>query len=216
MKSAKRRAYDMTARAAKAEATKERIRVSAMELYCERPIENFTLEDVAERAETTVQTVLRAFGSKENVIYAGLEELNSRGVLIKPTVPGDGAAAVAAIYELYEGIGDLVMRRLNDEERHPALKPILEEGRQHHNEAVATAFAPQLARLRGAQRTLLLNALIVATDVYVWKLLRRDMGLGRAAAEAIVRKIINGVINGEAGNGTHTLAQLVRRREPAA
>jgi len=211
-----KRSYDMTARAAKAEATKERIRVSAMELYCERPIEDFTLEDVAERAETTVQTVLRAFGSKENVIYAGLEELTARGVMLKPTPPGDVAAAVAAIHELYEGIGDLVMRRLNDEERHPAVRPILEDGRRHHRQGVATAFAPQLARLRGAQRAQLLNALIVATDVYVWKLLRRDMGLGRAAAEAIVRRIINGVIDGEAKNGTDTLAQLVGRREPAS
>ena len=86
-------------------------------------------------------------------------------------------------------MGDLVMRRLNDEARHPALKPMLDDGRRHHREGVATVFAPQLARVRGAARAQLLDILIVATDVYVWKLLRRDFGLGRAAAEAIVRKI---------------------------
>ena len=54
MKSNKRR-YEMTARTAKAEATKARIRVSAMELYCERPVEDFTLEEVAERAGVAVR-----------------------------------------------------------------------------------------------------------------------------------------------------------------
>jgi AcrR family transcriptional regulator len=216
MKLEKRRRYDMTGRAAKAEATKERIRASAMELYCERPIDDFTLDDVAERAGTTVQTVLRDFGNKENVIFESLLELGRRGVMLKPTPPGDVAAAVAAFHEIYEGMGDLVMRRLSDEERHPALKPILDDGRRHHREGVATAFAPQLARLRGAARAQLLNALIVATDVYVWKLLRRDFGLGRAAAEAIVRKIINGVINGETRDGTDTVAELVGRRKPAS
>ena len=206
----------MTGRAAKAEATRERIRVSAMELYRERPIEDFTLEDVAERAETTVQTVLRAFGSKENVVFEALHELGSRGITVRPTPPGEVAAAVTAIVELYESFGDLVMRHLNDEERHPALRPILDAGRRNHREGVATVFAPQLARRRGAERAQLLHILVAATDVYVWKLLRRDFGLSRVATEAAIRKIINGVIDGETGNGTDTLAQLVGRREPAA
>ena len=210
------RSYTMTARAAKAEATRQRIRVNAMRLYCSRPVEEFTLEDVAQRAGTTVQTILRIFGSKDELIYAALEEMAAGGEFLKPSRPGDIKAAVTAFFDIYEGIGDLVMQRLNEERRRPALKTVLEQGRENHRDGVRTAFAPQLERVHGTARAQLFTALTVITDVYVWKLLRRDMALGRSAAEAIVRKMILGVIAEENTDGTDTLAELVRRREPAA
>jgi AcrR family transcriptional regulator len=215
MKTGKRR-YVMTARAAKAEATKARIRLSAMKLYCEHPIEEFTLDEVAQRAGTTVRTILRAYPSKDEVIYAALEEMAAGGTFVRPTRAGDVRAAVTAFFDIYEGVGDFVMQRLNDERRHPGLKPALDQGRENHRDGVKTVFAPQLGRLHGAARMQLLNILVVLTDVYVWKLLRRDMGVARAAAEALVRKMIAGVIQGENKDGADSLAQLVGRRQPAA
>ncbi len=212
----RKRRYDMTARAAKAEATKARIRAAAVELYCNTPLEDFTLEAVAGRAETTVQTVLRIFGSKDELVYAALEEMAAGGVFLKPAAPGDVEAAVSAFFDIYESVGDLVMQRLNEERRRPALKPTLDQGRENHRDGVRTAFAPQLERLRGAARAQLLATLVVVTDVYVWKLLRRDMALSRPAAEAIVRRMILGVIEQEKSDGTDSLAELVRRRQPAA
>jgi AcrR family transcriptional regulator len=211
-----KRQYDMAARAAKTAATTARIRASAMALYSERAIEDFTLDEIAARAGTTVQTVLRIFGSKEDLLFAALSELAASGLSLKVTPPGDVAAAVAAIFDVYETMGDLVIQRLNDERRYPAFKPVLEEGRQNHRAWVKTAFAPYLAREEGHLRTQLLNALVAATDVYVWKLLRRDRGIGRTAAEAVVRKLVEGVTQQEKTDGAHSLAELVRRREPAA
>lgn len=213
-----KRRYNMTGRAAKAAATKKRICGAAIALYCSRPIEDFTLEEVAARADTTVQTVLRDFGSKNELVYAALDEMARGGVFLKPTPPGDVKAAVDAFFEIYETIGDMVIRRLSEEQRRPALKPILEEGRTHHRLGVKTAFAPQLERLSGSARARLLTSLVVLTDVYVWKLLRRDMMIGRSAAEAIVVRMILGVIEQEKANGKvpDALAELVRRREPAA
>ena len=56
----KKRRYAMTSRAAKADATKAGIRLAAIALYRERPVEDFTLEQVAERAGVAVRTILRA------------------------------------------------------------------------------------------------------------------------------------------------------------
>ena len=67
-----KRSYVMTARAAKAEATRTRILASAMQLYTERAIEDFILDEVAEHSATTVQTVLRIFGNKDKLIFATL------------------------------------------------------------------------------------------------------------------------------------------------
>jgi len=197
----------MTARAAKAEATKARIRAATIALYQEMAVEDFTLDDIAARAETTVQTVLRIFGSKEDLFYDALHEMAAGGFFLRSTPPGDVKAAVAAIFELYESVGDLVIRHLADEARHPAaLKLFLEQGRDNHRDGVKTAFAPQLERVTGAARAELLEILSVTTDVYVWKVLRRDRGLSRAAAEAIVCRMINGVLTMEQAHGTHSVA----------
>lgn len=212
----RKRPYVMTARAAKTRATAERIRASAMALYSERAIEHFTLEEIARRAGTTVQTVLRIFGSKEDLLFAALEGLAATGISLKVTPPGNIPAAVTAIFDVYETMGDLVIQRLNEERRYPALKPTLELGRQNHRAWVKAAFAPYLAQQEGNELTLMLNALVAATDVYVWKLLRRDRGLGRSAAEAVVRRLVEGVTRQEVSDGPDSLAELVRRRQPAA
>jgi AcrR family transcriptional regulator len=212
----RKRPYVMTARAAKAEATRARIRAAAVELYCSAPLEDFTLETIAARAETTVQTVLRAFGSKDELIYTALEDMAAGGVFLKPTTPGDVKAAVSAFFDIYESVGDLVMQRLNEERRRPALKPTLDQGREAHRDGVKVVFAPQLERSHGTARAQLLTMLVTITDVYVWKLLRRDMALSRPAAETIVGKMILGVTEQEKADGADTLAELVRRREPAA
>lgn len=209
------RAYVMTARAAKAAATRARIRARAAELYRDAPIEDFTLEEVARCAETTVQTVLRIFGSKEQLIYAALEEMVEHGMPLKPTPPGDVPAAVAAIFDIYESMGDLVIERLSDEHRRPALKEGLELGRKSHRDGVRTALAPQLARVAGHARAELMEMLTILTDVYVWKLLRRDRKLGRRAAETIVCKMIDGVTAKETANGEDSLVELVGRRKSA-
>jgi AcrR family transcriptional regulator len=208
----RKRSYDIAGRAAKAAATRERIRESALQLYIERSLEDFTLDEVARRAGTTVQTVLRVFTSKDRLFFAALELLAEQGVPLKPTAPGDVAAAVSAMYDLYETTGDLLIQRLNDERRHPALKRTLDEGRKHHRDWVKRAFAPQLAEHHGATRAQLFNIIVVATDLYVWKILRRDIALGRSAAEATVRKMIAGVTGTEELHGTNSLAELVGRR----
>ncbi len=162
----KKRAYVMTARSAKTEATRERICESVMHLYRERPINDFTLDDVAQRAGTTVQTILRAFKSKDNLVIEALDRftktdspfVTDRPGGYRPSPPGDVAAAVAAIFDVYEAIGDLVIRNLANEDNNPALKPLLDQGRANHRAWVKSVFAPQLKARNGAARRMGLEA----------------------------------------------------------
>lgn len=212
----KKRAYVMTERAARMAETRARIIDCAVALYIERGIDDLTLDAVARCAGTTVQTVLRIHESRDRLLLAALEKLARSGVPLKPTPPGDVAAAVGAIFDLYESSGELVLRRLADERRRPELKTSLDEGRADHREWVRLAFAPQLEARGKAARERLFNALLVATDVHAWSKLRRESGLARAEAEAIIRDIIEAVVSREVASGKHPVAQLVRRREPAS
>ena len=76
------------ARAEKADETRRRSS-TRLALYADRPIEDFTLDEVAERAGTTVQTVLRAYESKESLLLAALHRFAEGGASLKLTPPGD-------------------------------------------------------------------------------------------------------------------------------
>jgi len=215
MKSAKR-PYVMTARAERMEETRARILDCAADLYVERGIDQFTLEEVARRAGTTVQTILRIHASRDQLFFTALDKLARSGVPLKPTPPGDIAAAVGAIFDLYETSGEMVLQWLSDERRRPELKKTLDEGRADHRDWVRLAFAPQIEACVEAARARLFNVLVVATDVYVWSKLRKDNGLARPEAEAIVRDIIEAVVERETDHGKVSLAKLVGRRKPSA
>lgn len=189
------RAYDMVNRAAQAEATRERVREAAVGLYTERSLDGFTLDEVARRAEVTVQTVLRVFKTKDKLLLAALHALATHGGTMKtPDLPGDVASAVTVIFDLYEVVGNIIIQQLGDEHRLPGLKADMDIGRRSHTDWVNAAFAPQLARHDGGVRAQIFNALMVATDVYVWKLLRCDQKLNRSAAEGVIKHIIAGII----------------------
>jgi hypothetical protein len=103
---------------------------------------------------------------------------------------GDVRAAVQVLYDSYDADGDAVLRLLAQEERIPAVRQMGDAGRRWHRRWVERTFAPQLEGLSGARRQRRVIALVVATDLLVWKLLRREMGLGRQAAEQIVAEMV--------------------------
>ena len=67
-------------------------------------------------------------------------------------------------------------------------------GRRMHREHITEVFAPQLAQRPTANREALIDLLVVATDVYTWKLLRRDRGLDQPTTEARVRQLIASIL----------------------
>jgi len=183
-----RRPYVMKARAEAAAATRERILTAARDLLVTHSFNEMTIEAIAARAETTVRTVLRIFASKEELFAEALHSLGELGHA--PIIPGDIAAMVSGTYDFYEKVGDTVIRWIADEPRLPAMQEHLNIGRRHLRTWVAEAFASELKRRAPESRKQLHDALIVAFDVYTWKLLRRDFGLSRKAAQAVVQSII--------------------------
>jgi AcrR family transcriptional regulator len=188
------RPYRMVARAEAAAGTHRRIIDGALSLYTERDFDEVSLDDVADRAGVTVRTVLRRFGTKETLLdavaEAGDEAIEDRR---RNVPPGDAAAAIRRAVADYERYGDAIMRLLSQEHRAPAFQRIADRGRRLHHDWVERTFAPQLSRLPRPRRRRLLAALIAITDVYTWKLLRRDLRLGRAATVEALGEMVAGV-----------------------
>jgi AcrR family transcriptional regulator len=188
------RAYVMRARAESADGTRQRILDATVHELWHRRATEVRLEDIATRADVSVQTILRIFGSRAALIGAAWMPLRDRIVTGRETaVPGDVDGTIAALFDHYEDMGDFVIRNLADEATVPELGESLELGRRAHRASIEHQFAPQLAS-HETDRETLLDCLVVACDVYTWQLLRRDMGRSRPDAEARVRQMVVGIL----------------------
>jgi len=191
----RKRRYLMDRRAMGAAETGQRILKATVDLYMERWLEDLTLEEVAARAGVTVQTILRRYKSKAGLIQAAGETLNQQIVSQRSQAPvGDIAGALSNLMDHYEATGDLTIRTLAQEARHEVLRAFSDLGRSVHRAWVETTFAPFLKGLPPQERAALLTKLVVVTDLYVWKLLRRDSGFGREQTERTIAQLVSDVI----------------------
>jgi AcrR family transcriptional regulator len=189
--SSQKRPYRMRARAEAAAETGRRILEAVIELHRERFFDQISLDDIAERAGVTVQTVIRRFGNKERLIEAAAEEGTRQVMHQRDQAPvGDIEGAVKNLMEHYEEWGETALRLLAQEERVPAFRSITDAARALHYEWVERTFGPLLAKRTGEERQRLLAELIAICDVYFWKLLRRDVGLSREQTELAIRETI--------------------------
>jgi AcrR family transcriptional regulator len=170
-----KRVYRQSARARAALENGERILQVFARHMRERWFDEIRLDDIAREAGVTPQTVIRRFGNKEGLLDAMHERLGEEIRVRREVAEGDVARAVSAIVEDYEATGDLIVRTLAQEDRYEAVKAMTDVGRCMHRNWIAQAFAPWLRDVSEDERRHRLDALVVAADIYVWKLLRRDM-----------------------------------------
>jgi AcrR family transcriptional regulator len=192
----------MATRAQAAAATGERLLAAAWRHFATRPYEDVLLREVAAEAGVTPQTLHTRFGGKEQLLTAAYSWFARQEIAERPAVPTtDVGVAIAQVYDRYEQHGEAVLRMLSQEERIPAVRHMTDAGRAYHRRWVELTFAPLLHGLRGKARERRLTAIVTATDLLVWKLLRHDAKLSRGQAELTVLELIQGPssVEGQAG-----------------
>jgi AcrR family transcriptional regulator len=181
----------MAARADAARATAMRVLDEAVELFTDRAYEDVSLEEVAERARVTKRTVLRRFGSKEELFVAAMGQAVEEMLTHRDAAPvGDIRGSVANVVAHYERWGANRLRLLSEEDRIPIVAENVQGGRRYHWSWVERTFAPLIDGRRGAARKRRIAALVALTDVYTWRLLRRDLGLSRAETQRTLVEMI--------------------------
>ena len=156
------------------------------------------------RAGVSVQTVLRHFGNRDGLIDAGVLHAQKSVVEERRTPHGDVTQAVRVIVNHYEQRGRSVLLMLAQEPTDARIARITDEGRAMHRAWVEEVFAPLLPTEK-VQHSAGVDLLVVATDVYTWKLLRLDRALGRAQAQQRIERLVRAVLTdlGETGR-THS------------
>jgi len=184
-----KRAYTMGARAQSVQETRARIQEALFLLGCQRLFVEISLDDVAREAGVSVQTVLRQFGSRAALIEANVEYAVARIAEEREAPVGDVDAALRVICDHYELRGDIALLMLAQEHADPQLGKLTENGREMHRQWVRDVFGP----LTDADDAMV-DLLVVATDVYTWKLLRRDRRLSRAHTEQRMKTLVTALL----------------------
>jgi len=188
------RTYTMGSRAEAAAATRERIAREASDLFIEHPYEDVTLVDIAKAAGVSHQTVLNHFESKEGVVAGVAELMQTERASVRRAEPGDVVRAVRALVGDYEHMG-VANFRWAASERLEVLAGFLDQARAEHQRWLVEMFGDQLPSTPAARKRAV-HALHAATDVYTWKLLRRDLGLSRSETEKTMADLVVGVLEG--------------------
>lgn len=187
------RPYRMQARREAVERNREAIMEATFDLWLEQPYDEITVEAVAEAAGVSRQTVHRQFGTKEELVVAVAEWVGPRIEAARDVEPGDVEGAVERLVGSYETMGDANVRALELEGRVAEIDGMLARGRASHRGWLGRVFAPRLPP-PGRQRDRAVDALYAATDVMVWKLLRRDLGRSRQETQATILRLVRGVL----------------------
>jgi AcrR family transcriptional regulator len=189
------RTYKQVARAQGQQRTRDALLNAADDELFRDGLANASLESVAARAGVTKQTALRHFGSKEGLVEAAIRRTSELVRKERAKAPvGDVPGAVRNLMAHYERYGDLMMRLLAEGHLFYLVRKVTEHGREVHLEWVARTFGPQLSDLPDDEaRRVRMAQLVAVCDVYVWKLLRRDMELDVTQAEAALIELIEGL-----------------------
>lgn len=193
------RPYTMRTRAEGVARTRARILEATWTLTGEVLLAQLSLDAVAARAGVSVQTVLRQFGSRAGLLEATRQHATSAVEAERRPPVGDRSEAMRVLLDHYELRGDAVLLLLSQESSDPLVRSITDQGRRLHREWVRTVFADELAPAGTAEdardaASELEDLLVVATDVFTWKLLRRDRDLSRTRTEARMNRLADAVL----------------------
>jgi AcrR family transcriptional regulator len=184
------RSYVQRARAEASSRTRAAILDATMSLGLEKATADVSLADVSERAGVSVQTVLRHFGTRDGLIDEALRHAAARISRERRPASHDLTTAITTLFDHYESRGDAVIRLLAQEAFDERVEQITSEGRRVHREWVTEFLGASTADATES----LIDQLVVVTDVYTWKLLRRDRRLARPAAQDRVLGMVEAML----------------------
>ncbi len=186
-----RRTYRLAARAEARDERRRRILEAAYEVFGARRYEDVTLAEVAAKAGTSERTVYRLFGTKKRLLTSWLREVAPGiGPPPDPSVRHDSRAFVRIMVAFYETRGPSLLNMLAQEDSVPALRQLLDWGREKYDEGIERGLGHLLRGFRGAARKRRHMQLVVICDVYTWSLLRRGRGLTQNEVARVLEEML--------------------------
>lgn len=193
------RPYRQVARAQATKQTRLALFDAARQVFFTGRLDETSLEEIAAMADTTKQTLLRHFGSRQGLVDAASHYWTNQLLEGRNQAPaGDIPGIVDVLLSHYDDVGDAVLRLLAMEDRSEGTARSLQAGREYHYAWVERVFAPWLEPLPRAARERRRAALIAACDVYTWKILARDLRMRHADVRKTLAETLDRIAGEEA------------------
>ena len=187
--------YNNANRELKAEETKLFIIKALGRLWTRYAIDDITLDMIAEEANVTKRTILRKFSSKEGLMTESLlydpAEISAKRDNAKP---GEINDILKTLLSNYENIGDAAIRTINLESKLEVARQIGDRGRVIHRNWCKKVFAPYLPDPKSPDFEIQLISFISVTEIYLWKLMRKDLKLSKKKTFYVFKNMLEGVI----------------------
>lgn len=192
----KKQTYDNSKRQIDAQKTKNEIIKAFGTLWSSYSIKEITLEMVAREAGVSTKTILRKFKSKGGLTNESLSYLASEIESERTsTKVGDIDDILKTLLSNYEKMGEAAIRTINLEPELEIARQIGAKGRTLHRDWCIRMFAPYLPDEQSIDYEIQLTSFIAATEIYLWKLLRKDLKFGKEKTFSIFRNLVQGLIN---------------------
>lgn len=155
--------------------------------------------EIAARAGVSERTVFRHFDDLDSLFVVATEHQLAQlePALAADVAPGPTAERIRELVarraELFELIAPVRRAVARVAMTRPAIAAGPAEVDRRLRQQVARAFRPELEAVRGADRSVLLDAIDVATSWPTWHALR-DRGLAIGAATAVVTRLLSGLL----------------------
>lgn len=183
-------------RLARSVRTRERL-VEAMLGLLDEGVLRPSAAAIAERAGVSTRLVFHHFEDLD-ALFSDVSERHIARTLgeARPALKEDGpfsvrlAAFVTRRADIWDRVAPVRRAALLQEPYSEEVRRRLRWSRDYEREETRRAFAPELARARGAARTELFEALVMATSYSAWNVLRVHSGLSAARARAVMRRTI--------------------------
>jgi AcrR family transcriptional regulator len=190
----------MRKRAARAEATRLHVALTARRLFHARWYDEVSLADVARTAKVSLATVTRLFPTKTKLLLAAILA-DVPASTRRPWSPGDVDVAIDILLDSYEETGTWMIRSYALALRMPELAPIVEQTRAMTRSWLDLICGPLLPA-DTVRRRAALDAIEVALDVRTWWTLRLDMKRPLAETKTHLAFIVHAILDAAVDKGS--------------
>lgn len=193
------RVYTMTARAAAAEKTATHVIDAMLDRFGRLPYDQIRLDDVAADAGVTVQTVIRRFGSKAELMRSTFERELQRIAAAREA--GDSTQVEAILTDLvshYETHGSLILKSYAEGGMVDGLAPLIAAGRDYHLSWCRRTFEPHIdPDLDASAHERRLAQVTAICDATTWRILRMDAGLDADQTSLALREMVTPLLDSQ-------------------
>lgn len=144
-----------------------------------------TLQGVADEAGVSLKTVVRHFGSKEDLLRLAMAEARGLEEDNRSVPVGDLDAVCRVLGERYEAMAEQIYRSGDVELSYPWFSDWVQMARRSHLDWLAAAFDPWLPP-SGPEREDRLMCLFSATEIRSWWAIRERFGYSPERARAVM------------------------------